>query len=146
MAQPELGVETRQGAHESATRPAVCVIEDDEGIRETLRDLLEGEGYRVIEAADGRTGSEILRASPERLVAMVDHKLPVMDGCDLLELAAHDEELRHRHAFILVTASPKRAEDDCGDTLQELDAPLIPKPFHIDDLLDAVAEAATRLA
>ncbi len=126
--------------------PLVCVIEDDRGIRETLRDLLEDAGYRVLEAADGMTGCDIMRDSAERLIAVVDHKMPRMDGCDVLELAASDEQLRERHAFIFVTASPRRAEEDCGETLDELDVPLVSKPFHVDDLLDAVAEAARRLS
>ncbi|MEO7000214.1 MAG: response regulator [Ktedonobacterales bacterium] len=124
----------------------VCVIEDDHDIRETLRFLLEDTGYRVIEAEDGLTGYALLQQSTERLVVLLDHKLPQMDGCDLLELAANDEVLRVQHAFILVTASPKNAEEDCGEHLDDLDAPLISKPFDIDEVLDAVAEAATRLA
>lgn len=125
---------------------AVCVIEDDQAIRETLRILLEGEGYRVIEAADGVTGYALLRESRGRLITLVDQKLPRMDGCDLLDLVTHDEDLRSRHTFIMVTASPKRAEEDCGDTLEELSAPLLPKPFDIDDVLDAVAQAAARIS
>jgi CheY-like chemotaxis protein len=125
---------------------AVCVIEDDAAIRETLRALLEEEGYRVEEAANGRAGLALLQASEDRLVVLLDHRLPEMDGCDLLDIAAHDQVLRAQHVFILVTASPRRAEEDCGETLEELGAPLLPKPFSIDDLVDAVAEAARRIA
>ena len=60
--------------------------------------------------------------------------------------AANDAALRDRHAFIFVTASRWLAEEDCGDTLAELKAPIIPKPFHIDAVLDAVADAAQRMA
>lgn len=126
--------------------PTVCVIDDDTSIRETLRFLLEDAGYRVIEAGDGLTGYALLKQIAGRLIVLVDHKLPQMDGCDLLQLAANDEDLRSRHVFIFVTASPQRAEDDCGETIEELDATLIPKPFDIDDVLDAVAEAAARPA
>lgn len=134
-------------AHATVTPPAqtVCVIEDDQDIRSALRYLLEDAGYLVIEASDGLTGYALLQRSAERLVVLLDHKLPQMDGCDLLELAANDETLRSRHVFILVTASPKRAEEDCGDHLEELNAPVVPKPFDIDEVLDAVTDAATRL-
>lgn len=125
--------------------PIVCVIEDDDAIRETVRALLEDEGYQVVEAADGLAGYQLLCAASAPLVAVVDHKLPRMDGCDLLELAAQDEELRARHAFIFLTASPQRAEEDCGESLEELGAPLVAKPFDIDQLLEPVAEAAQRL-
>jgi len=126
--------------------PLVAVIEDDEGIRETLRFMLEDEGYRVVEAVDGVTGCDLLRNSTERLIAVVDHKMPRMDGCDVLELAANDEQMRAQHIFIFVTASPRRAEEDCGEALAELDVPLVPKPFELDELLGVVADAAKRLA
>ncbi|HKV83341.1 MAG TPA: response regulator [Ktedonobacterales bacterium] len=129
-----------------AATPTICVIEDDEGIREALRALLEDSGYHVIEAANGLEGYRLLRESAGRLVALVDHKMPQMDGCDLLELVAKDEDLRTRHEFIFVTASPRHAEEDCGETMEELSATLLPKPFHIDEVLDAVSEAAGRMA
>ncbi len=131
---------------DGTTTPLVCVIEDNEFIRETLRDLLEDASYRVIEAADGVQACRILQESTERLIAVVDHKMPRMDGCDVLELAANDEHLRERHAFIFVTASPSRAKEDCGETLDKLDVPVVAKPFELDDVLDAVAGAAKRLS
>lgn len=128
-----------------AATPTICVIEDDRGIREALRALLEDAGYHVIEAADGLEGYRLLQKTPDRLVALVDHKMPQMDGCDLLELVAKDDVLRTRHEFIFVTASPRRAEEDCGETMEDLSASLLSKPFHIDDVLDAVAKAAERI-
>lgn len=132
-------------APERAELPTVCVIEDDEGVRSTLRFLLEEEGYPVIEANDGLAGYRMLTETDQRLIAVVDHKMPRMDGCDLLERLEQDATLRARHAYIMLSASPQRAEEDCGETLEELQAPLVPKPFSIDAVLDAVAEAAQRL-
>lgn len=129
-----------------AETPQVCVIEDDAGIRDALRALLEDAGYHVLEATNGAEGYRLLRSSAVPLVALVDHKMPQMDGCDLLELVDQDEEMRSRHTFIFVTASPRAAEQDCGETMEELSATLLPKPFHIDDVLDAVAEASARIA
>lgn len=131
---------------EASAALTVCVIEDDAATREALGMLLEDAGYRVLEAANGQAGYALLRASKTRLIALIDHKMPVMDGCDLLSLVEQDEELRARHIFLMVTASPNRAEEDCGETLQELDVPLVAKPFQIDEVLDAVADAAQRLA
>ena len=128
-----------------ANRPTVCVIEDDDGVRNALRFLLEDEGYLVVEAADGLAGYHLLTETDQRLIVVVDHKMPRMDGCDLLERLEQDTTLRARHAYIMLSASPQRAEEDCGETLEELKAPLVPKPFNIDSVLDAVAEAAQRL-
>src|SRR5262245_25552611 len=123
----------------------VCVIEDDEATRETVRDLLVDAGYDVVAAANGLIGYSMLTTSIERLIVVLDHKLPKLDGCDLLELVAQDGQLRARHTFIFMTASPKRALEDCEEALEELDVPLISKPFDIDELVDAVREAELRL-
>jgi CheY-like chemotaxis protein len=125
--------------------PPVALIEDDEDTRAALRFLLEDAGYRVVEAADGAAGLSLLSGSPERLVVLLDHKLPALDGCDLLDLVAQDSALRERHAIIFVTASPQQAEADCGEALTALDTPLVPKPFSIDEVLEAVAQAVERL-
>ena len=146
-AHPETGTEILQPPETGTEsfQPTVGIIEDDEGIREVLRQLLEGEGYHVLEAAHGPAGLALLRSYPERMVVLLDHKLPALDGCDLVDIVAKDATLRTRHAIIFVTARPQHAEQECGETLDELDAPLLPKPFNIEDVLDAVAEAAQRL-
>lgn len=129
----------------TSNHQVVCVIEDDAGIREVLRDLLEGGGYQVIEAVNGMEGLAILRGHPDRLVILLDHHLPALDGCDLLEIVATDEELRARHAFIMVTGSPQQAADDCGEAIEDVDAAVVAKPFDIDHMLATVEEAALRL-
>ena len=123
----------------------VCVIEDDEGIRETVRDLLIDVGYDVIEAATGLAGKQILDASAERLIVVLDYRLPALDGCDLLEIVAQDEDLRERHTIIMMSASPARTIEDCEEAIDELNVPIVPKPFDIDDLVEAVREAEKRL-
>lgn len=143
---PTMGGGQRMPEQPEETTATVCVIEDDADIRTVVRLLLEEEGYQVLEAANGLDGLALLQASPERLVAVVDHRLPAMDGCDLLEIVAQDAALRARHAFILVTASPRQAEEDCGETLEDLGAPVVAKPFNIDEIVDAVAEAVQRIA
>ena len=123
----------------------VCVIEDDEGIRDIVRDLLTDEGYAVIEAATGLEGKQILDASAERLIVVLDYRLPALDGCDLLETVAQDEDLRERHTFIMMSASPAKTVEDCEEAIDELNVPIVPKPFDIDELVEAVRQAEERL-
>jgi CheY-like chemotaxis protein len=128
-----------------ANAARILLIEDDESTREAVRFILTEEGYDVREATNAMDGHALLLASQEPLVAVLDFRLPALDGCDLLDIIAHDEQLREQHAFVMISASPKRAEDDCGDTLADLDVPLLGKPFDIDELLGAVQEAQQRL-
>lgn len=123
----------------------VCLIEDDAGIRETVRYLLVDEGYEVIEATNGLEGKQLLEGSLEPLIAIIDYRLPKLDGCDLLEIIAQDEQLRARHTFIMMSASPEKTVEDCEEAIDDLDVPIIPKPFDIDELVEAVRQAEERL-
>lgn len=125
--------------------PTVCLIEDDVDIREALRTLLEDDGYRVLEAVDGESGLALLRSHPERLVVLLNYKLPKMDGCALLATVAQDAVLRSRHAFIMVTANAHVVLHECGKTLDELAVSLVNKPFDIARMLAAVKQTAQRL-
>lgn len=64
-------------------RASVLVVDDEPSIRESLRMILEFEGYRVDEAA---TGSQALVKLSERPpdAAILDIKMPEMDGLELL--------------------------------------------------------------
>ncbi len=125
---------------------SVLLIEDDTAIRETLRALLEDAGYHVIEAVDGASGLALMQASEEPLIVLLDHRLPYMKGCDLFASVKREATLR-RHAYIYMTAlRPCEIAAQCETAPAEVDAAVIYKPFDIDAMLDAVAQAACKLA
>ena len=60
----------------------VLTVEDDVGIRSSLRLALEDEGYHVEEAATGEEALELFAHQPPD-VALVDLMLPGIDGFEL---------------------------------------------------------------
>lgn len=130
---------------ESPDAAKVLLIEDDEATRETMHLILTDEGYEILEATNAIDGHALLLAAQEPLVVVLDYRLPVMDGCDLLDVVAHDATLRGQHAFVMITASPQKPVDDCEETLEELDVSVLGKPFDIDDLVEAVQVAQQRV-
>ena len=62
----------------------ILVIDDERAIRNTLKEILEFEGYTVDVAEDGRAGIEAVRKQPYDLV-YCDVKMPGMDGIEVLE-------------------------------------------------------------
>jgi two-component system, NtrC family, nitrogen regulation response regulator NtrX len=62
----------------------VLVVDDDAGIRDTLRMILEYEGYEVETSADGRTALADLDSAPVDAV-LLDIKMPGMDGLEVLD-------------------------------------------------------------
>jgi CheY-like chemotaxis protein len=120
----------------------VLVVDDDRSIRETLRVVLQEEGYTVSEAEDGQVALKILKASKEPMVVLLDLRMPVLDGTGVLAFVAEDQRLSALHAFLLITANP--ITEELRQLLQQLQVPVIPKPFDLDKLIDIVAETALR--
>src|SRR4051794_28377063 len=66
-------------------RPAqILVVDDDEQIRHAVRACLEGDGYLVVEAADGLAAMEtIIQAAPD--VMILDLAMPTLAGVRTVE-------------------------------------------------------------
>ena len=62
----------------------ILVIDDEQSIRNTLRDILEYEKYKVDDAADGMSGLALVDDN-EYDVILLDIKMPKMDGIEVLE-------------------------------------------------------------
>ncbi len=63
----------------------VLIVDDEAAIRETLRGVLERQGYAVVEAASARAGIAALDAEAPVDVALVDLRLPDLDGTAVLD-------------------------------------------------------------
>src|SRR5262249_30210812 len=64
-------------------RPVILVVDDDEGLRESFRLILDDE-YNLLEAPDGARALDILRSTHVDLV-LLDVRLPGMGGVEVLE-------------------------------------------------------------
>lgn len=125
---------------------STLVVDDDQGIRETVSMVLEDAGYRTTLANDGHQALACLRTSPDRLVVLLDQFMPKLDGLAVLEEVAGDEWLRARHGYVLLTASPNTLTADERSLLTTLSADILAKPFDIDVLVEMVRQVAERLA
>lgn len=123
----------------------VLIVDDDAAIRQTLRAALEDESYGVLEAGDGLAALGVLRESDEPLVTLLDLRMPVMDGMRLLRTLEAEEQIAQRHSFLVVTANQEIIGAEGRALLNRFGAPVIGKPFDLDDLLGAVEAAARRL-
>jgi CheY-like chemotaxis protein len=125
-------------------RPQVLVVDDEASIRDVVRLALEEEGYMVWEAADGLVALEILRATRERLIVLLDWMMPRLSGDEVLAAVAADPGLAELHTYVLVTANAAMLPARSADLLARLGIPLLPKPFDMDALVALVSEIAER--
>ncbi|MBP5618129.1 MAG: response regulator transcription factor [Clostridia bacterium] len=61
-------------------RVRILIADDEPRLRELVRDLLEGEGYAVEEADNGRTAVEAMRRTPDIALVLMDVMMPELDG------------------------------------------------------------------
>ena len=112
----------------------LLVIDDDAAIRDTMRMLLEYDGYEVAVAASGQEGLAMVEKENPDLV-FLDVKMPGMDGLEVLgRLRAMNDAL----PVVIVSAH--------GNTTTALEAGrlgafrFVEKPLSKDYVLDAVRE------
>jgi two-component system, NtrC family, nitrogen regulation response regulator NtrX len=65
-------------------KPRILVIDDESAIRDSMKMILEYEGYEFVGAATGQDGLGIIEREPPDLV-FLDIKMPGMDGLEVLE-------------------------------------------------------------
>lgn len=115
----------------------IIVIDDEKDIRFFVKEVLEAEGYEVIEAPSGEKALEKLKENQVDL-ALIDFFMPGMTGRDLAEEIRKDSELKDlKFAFITVAQFREEGESDLEE-LETLD--LIRKPFGKDELIQKVEE------
>jgi DNA-binding NarL/FixJ family response regulator len=120
----------------SLDRPRVLLVEDDRGLREALRDLLEDFDVDVVgEAIDGREGVRMaLDVDPD--VVLMDLRMPVLGG---IEAAGQIHHRRPDVPVIILTAYDDPALKD-GAERSGVYAYLV-KGCPPRDIMDATFEA-----
>jgi CheY-like chemotaxis protein len=108
----------------------VLVVEDDEDIRDSLREALESDGYLVTTAEDGKEGLQALDEMPRPCLILLDLMMPVMNGWQFLEKMKENTVLA-TIPVVVVTAAGERGNAAKADML-------IKKPVDLDHLLSVI--------
>lgn len=116
--------------------PVVLVVEDHPTMRGALRAILEGEGYHVREAVDGRAALELVATDPPDLVVL-DLNIPVVSGEDVLR-ALHADPTTADLPVVVVTAE---GEEGRASALRAGAAGYVTKPFAPAALLGELSQA-----
>lgn len=113
-----------------SARPAVMVVDDDTDGRELLAELLEGEGYKVVQAKHGQEALEHLN-TVEPGIILLDLNMPVMDGREFLGWL---QRLRgvSKPVVIVITAQVPAPIPGAEAVLR--------KPVNIPDLLNLIGQ------
>jgi len=125
----------------SADALPVLLVDDDEMLRRTMTDILALRGFAPSSAADGEQAMGVARAmSPPPAVAIVDLRLPDMDGLDLA--ARLQEQTRYVQVVILtghasIESAVRALRDNHG-------CDYLVKPVEVDQLIRTLKTAEDR--
>ena len=107
----------------------VLVVDDDPGIRESVREVLSTEGYQVLEAADGAEALVRMGGVDGRCVVLLDLAMPRMNGLQLLTELSHRTQME-RFPVVVMSANAHPRELEFPQVVA-----LLRKPFELEDLL-----------
>lgn len=114
----------------------ILIADDDEQVCGWLRAVLEAEGYRVIEAADGRQALvTIQRESPDLVI--LDVYLPLRDGLEII-LQLHQQQPSVK--VFAISGQPVQGYDILRIATIFGAKATLAKPFSIERLLLGVRE------
>ncbi len=112
-------------------RDNILIVDDDKVIRQTLRTVLEEEGYKVLEADNGASGLQLIKMEHPDLVVL-DVVLPDLDGMKICRAVKSDPQLSK--TLILMTAS-KGSKEDVIRGLESGADDYVVKPFDKSEFL-----------
>ena len=120
----------------------VLIIDDDQNLRETLSDLIAGEGHTILQAANGQDAIATLNhETPD--VAVCDWRMAPLGGLDVLR-ATQQHDAEERVPIIVLTAY-----GDAESTVQAMQAgayDFLVKPVDADTVLTTLNRALEHIA
>jgi len=117
-------------------QPSILVIDDEQGILDTLRILLKNEGFDVATAQGGKAGLEALRNSAPDIV-LTDIRMPQVSGIDILA-AVKDQDPETPVVLMTAQASLQSAIQAVNQGAFHY----VQKPFSNDEIVALCRRAA----
>lgn len=112
----------------------VLVVEDEEDLREMMREALELSGYTVVTAEDGQDALDKIPGIDRLCLVILDLLMPVMNGWDFFEKFRQRAELS---AVPVVVHSSAPGQAPAGVTR------VLQKPLMFDRLVSVAREFCT---
>lgn len=113
--------------------PMLFLIEDEPDIRDSLKEILEGEGYEVCTAANGAEALATLETIPAPQLILLDLLMPVMNGTEFLKEQGKRPSIANVPVVVLSADTTRKPVE--GVSLH------VKKPIDLTELLDVVRKA-----
>ena len=128
------------GISASPSNHRVLVVDDDDLLRETVKEMLEMEGFEVSTAGNGREALASLDALGLPCFVLLDLMMPVMDGPTFLATLAEREKGDAWRLSIVVFS----ALADAAGLAARYRCGVLPKPVSMDQLIETAVRHCPR--
>ncbi len=115
--------------------PTILVVDDTPFFRQYVRDMLETQGYRVLDSGDSRAVPELV-AGEEICAVLTDLEMPGLSGVEVLRTV---KELRPELPVVIISSHEDFSA--ARQVLRHGALDYLVKPVEQDELLDAVQRA-----
>jgi two-component system chemotaxis response regulator CheY len=111
----------------------VLIVEDDIGIRESLQEALQMDGYSVIAAVHGEDALKYLNTGRVRpSLILLDLMMPVMNGWEFLKTVKANARFSNIPVIVLSAAAKDTGSEDLHAVA------FLKKPVDLDTLINLV--------
>ncbi len=115
----------------------ILVVEDEPTLRETLAEALEADGFRAVQAGDGRAALELFRAERPDLV-LLDLMLPELSGLEVTRAIRAESSI----PIVMLTARDSEVDKVVGLELGADD--YVTKPYSTRELVARIRAVLRR--
>jgi two-component system, response regulator PdtaR len=123
---------------EAVKKYSILITDDDTNSRETLRDIIQPQGFQTLVAASGEEAIDIVQVRTVHLV-LLDMHMPTLSGLETLRLV---RQFQASLPAILVTGDP--SDGLVRQAIQAQIFSVLPKPVNKHLLLYTVLKALSR--
>lgn len=136
LAKKILTEETSGETTAKKTKSIILLVDDESVIREAFGVLIEGKGYEVLTAVDGKDALEVFRQEKDNIdLVVLDIIMPNLSGP-----ATFDELLKIKPDVKVLISTGYNSEYDIQEMLDKGARSYILKPYRIDALIDKISE------
>jgi DNA-binding response OmpR family regulator len=112
----------------------VLLVEDDDQFEQMLKDFLESHSFDVVAVRNGAEGVREVMSS-DFSVIVCDMMMPKLPG-DMFYRAVQSAKPHLCDRFVFITGH--RGDAKINEFLKKIDGTMLPKPFHVDDLIETI--------
>ena len=118
----------------------ILLLEDDETLKDAIKDFLEANFYEVVSVSNGAEGVRAVLKDDFDIV-ICDMMMPKLPG-DMFYTAIERMRPHLCRRFIFITGH--RGNEKITNFIKQVRGTMLAKPFHMDDLLEAIAFVQVR--